>query len=164
MTKAKKKTTSKKTKRTPMTVFLTGQQCPNRRTPPANRAALNDPELRAAVRRVLRAAGAPQPDALEHAKADFDAAGIACMTACLAFVDAGPVLSPRNVAAQSAGFALKDAYAAVLRARDAAPIPHGLTSKAKRAKLTPKPSSKARRMADMRSDGSGPNAKRGGSK
>jgi hypothetical protein len=83
---------------------------------------------------------APKPDALEQAKADFDAAGIECMLACLGFVTSPTLaISARSMVAQEAGLALQDAYAAVLRARDAAPIPMRPTAKAERAGLASRP-------------------------
>lgn len=81
---------------------------------------------------------APKAPTLAQAKEAFDGAQVECVKACLEFAGAGPVLSPRSVAAQNAGMGLIDAYAAILRARDAElPAPVRLTTKGERAKLKP---------------------------
>lgn len=86
----------------------------------------------------------PRAPTLAQAKEAFDAAGVECMVACLSALAEANAQPHRAVDADEASFAtliaganLSDAYAAILRARDAAPI--ALTAKGEMAQTKDRP-------------------------
>lgn len=103
---------------------------------PALESLITDPAHRSAFN-----AYRPAP-ALVQAGRDFDAAAHRCLVACVRLTRVGvrASVSTLGAACQDAGFDLREAYSALLRAREAdAPAAVKLTAKGEAARLKSKP-------------------------